>query len=339
MISVNTNVNAMYSQNFMRLNLNEYTEKVERLSTGLRINRGADDPSGIAISGGMRAQLHGVNEAIGNAQDTICLLQLVDDFLGHQYDNLIGVRDLCVRLANSATLSYQQGVNANDHQMSDCFELRREIEVMKDHIYLQCTNIDWASGTGYPTANLNYNGKNIFSGTVVGGGFDTGLPAQIGPDNGVAYQMQIVINDIASYFSAFAVPYQPLPGNDTLSAYETYATKSISLFDDLMNKISSERVLVGTQINTLNCAIDDLKAQYINISGANSRIEDADMTDEMTAYTKNMIKQQASNVAATQANAEPLITTKLVQAIYDGLNERMVFNAHVGPTPTEGVSL
>ncbi len=333
MISVNTNLSAMYSQNYTRLNLREYNEKVERLSSGLRINRGADDPSGIAISGGMKAQIHGVNTAIGNAQDTICLLQLTDDFLNIQSDIMLRMRDMCVRLGNIATLGYEQGAAAGDYQYSDCVGLHREIEVLKDEIFISFAQYNPSNGDPFTTGRLNYDGKDIFSGAGLSG-FATGLPAQIGPDNGTAYQMQIVIDDLADYFSVFASPYKnPPDATNSISWYQSYANKMTDILDDYLGKVNGERVRIGTQINTIKCCIDDLEAEYINVSASNSQIEDADMADEMTAYTKNLIKQQTSGVAASQATAEPLITTQLVQAIYDGLNERMAFNAHVGPTP------
>ncbi|MFA6447950.1 MAG: flagellin [bacterium] len=337
MVSVNTNISALYSQNFSRLNLLQYNEKVERLSNGVRINRGADDPSGLAISQGMNAQLHGVNTAIGNAQDTTTLLQLVDSYIGEQWNALARMRDLSVRLANSATLNCNPGTSPFTTPLSsDCMNLHREIELMKDHLYIAFSDRDNSTSTViFDTTRLNYNLKKIFVNGGGGSGFDSGLPAQIGADNNVSNQVQVIIDDLTAEFSDFGTPYHPFPnpnGDADLQWYQDYANDKITSLTAKLDKLSNLRVSLGTQINTLQHTINDLSAQYTAISGSKSAISDADMAAEVAAMTTNMIKQQGTTMAASQANAEPLITTKLVQAIYDGLNQRMAFNSHVGPT-------
>ncbi len=105
MISVQTNVTSMMSCNFLYGNRNIVKTLSERLTTGLRINRGADDPSGLAISQGMKAHYHGLSTALENMQDFLTYLEARDRSMQEQMECAIKVRDLCVRAANDATLT------------------------------------------------------------------------------------------------------------------------------------------------------------------------------------------------------------------------------------------
>lgn len=323
MVEINTNVYALSSQNFTRLNQLNYNERIERLSNGLRINRGADDPSGLAISQGMYGQLRGISTAIGNAQETIYMLQLVDHFVGDIWDVLARMRDLSLRLGNQATLNYTQGSNPADLRFSDCTMLHREIELLKDHIYKSFVYVDDLSGNPI-MPRFNFNHKSFFSSGS--SGFLWGLPAQVGPDNTDSHRIDIFIDDMNTYFNDFSTPYNPPPppGNVYISWYTTYAQKMIDLVDDKMTGIAELRVSMGTQINRLRATIDDLNTQYNWVSKSRSQIVDADMAEEIANLTRNLITQQTTNIAYSQANAVPLITLQLLSGIYSGLNEKMV---------------
>lgn len=323
MVEINTNVYALSSQNFTRLNQLDYNKRIERLSNGLRINRGADDPSGLAISEGMNGQLRGISTAIGNAQETIAMLQLVDHFVGDIWDVLARMRDLSLRLGNQATLNYSQSNDPMAVNFSDCSMLHREIELLKDHVYMSFTDIDRFGNDVMP--RFNFNHKSFFSSG--GSGFAWGLPAQVGPDNTDSHRIDIFIDDMNSYFSDFSTPYGPPtdpPGNAAMSWYTSYAQTMLDGIDDKMTRLLELRVSMGTQINRLRATIDDLSTQYNWVSKSRSQIVDADMAEEIANLTRNQITQQTSNIAYSQANAVPLITLMLLSEIYSGLNQKMV---------------
>ncbi|HOX28528.1 MAG TPA: flagellin [bacterium] len=330
MIAVNTNVEFLVQQNFSRKNLLTFNEKVERLTNGVRVNRGADDPSGIAIIGGMNSQIRGTNTAITNAQDTINMLNLVDRYLSDQWDVMNGMKEKCVKLANEAVLNTSPGNGAMDLRVSACMELHKEIEIMKDHVYQSFSTYD-ALGNVYSSPRYNYNLKNLFSAETPVSGFPVGEVAQVGANNWDSHQLTIQIDDMVSYFSDFATPYSPPPpaGDATLNWYVTYAQKMMDICDDKMNKLTKVRVDVGTEIKQLNQTINDLYVESNWTSKSKSQIEDADMADEITALTKNQIVQQSSDIVATQANAMPEITLSLLGGIYDGINEKMVGETHI----------
>jgi len=334
MIAVNTNLKAMASQFFARANQLQFNEKVERLSSGRRVNRGADDPSGLAISSGMQSQLRGMNTAIANIQDVQNLLRLADKFLDDSQDVLMNVRDKSVRLANGATVDNTPLVGSDgDPQppaIHSCMLLHQEIEVMTNHMKWSFTT---ERGDKVIPSLLNYNGKNIFDLTGVATndlqrGFADGQEAQIGPDNLSSHQVTVIFRDIAEMLENIVTPYDPPPnpmGHDSLDKYVQYANYMIDETDDRLDMISDVRIDIGILDARLSKAINDMKAQYEGVAGSNSKIEDADMALEITELTKNQIISQTSQVAHSQATADQLITIPLLKNIYDGLGESKVF--------------
>ncbi len=335
MISVNTNLTASFISNRIRLNSLEFNEKTERLSSGLRINSAVDDPSGLAISSGMTAQLRGIDTAIGNAEDTSYMLQLADDYLSGIWDTFERMRELCVRMASASAILAQDssGAATDPANPGQCKTLQEEIELLKDQIYTSVADTDKAGGiyvsgsasSKSTSARMNYLQKALFSNGYTTPNFETGLNAQVGADNDASNRILITIDNLMTYFSDFATPYNPPDpkGNATVEWYTSYAQQMLDTVDDKMGKVSNLRVQIGTEINRISSTIDDLNTEYINISASNSQIEDADMAIEMTALTKNMIKQQSTDMIFSQANAEPLMISDLIGAIYDGLAPRL----------------
>jgi flagellin len=320
MIGVNTNISLLYTNNISRLNQKAFSQSVDRLSSGLKINSAADDPSGLAISKDISSQLHGTDTAIGNTQDTITMLNLADSFLDDAWGCLNQMRELCLRLANVATLSNNPAALFTDEpNPSDCKSLYEDIGSLKDHIYNSFTLRD-SDGNDLNYATLNYNHKNFFWGPATG--FAAGEAAQIGADNSDSQRMQIVIPEMVDYFSDFEIPQTPAPGNATLNYYRTYADTMIDTVNDKMDIITNSRETLATQVERLNHVVNDLNVTYIQNSGMKSGITDADMAEEITSMTKNQIIQQTANITFTQANAQPLMVTKLIGAIYNGVESQ-----------------
>ncbi len=332
MIAVNTNISALFTQYATRANQLSLNERTERLSSGSKLNRAADDPSGLAISQGMNAQLHGIRQAIGNSQDTIHMLRLVDSFIDDIQNIMMDIRDTNVRLANQATLTNNPtGVAGSVPLVHDNMELHKESEVMKYSIYRMFT--EFPNPGQQQTPVLNYNGKNIFDSTGGGivddlqRGFANGQVAQVGADNDTANRVNIVLDDLATYFFAWRTEYNPPPnpsGNASSGWYLGYAQDTISDVDGKLDKLNELRTQIGAQDVALQHTIDDLNNQYINIAGGKSRITDADMAVEITQNTAELIKSQSLSLTFQQANALPLLTVPLLDAIYNGLSPKMV---------------
>ena len=314
MLSVNTNLYALQAQNNMRLNLLEFEEKHDRLSSGLRINRGKDDPSGLAIASAMDAQIHGVQVNMQNAEDGINLCRYIDGFLDNVQDILIRIRDLSVRMANEAVNAAPAGQNASDVTKSGPYEMYKEILVLGYDLWKKTRNEDESFNYVEPAAT--FNDKPIFQGE-----FKNGQALQVGPDNEVNHRVQVVVDDLRGLFVDLALPYvENIDGRMNETDYANLARNLIEKCDQKIDAVSNIRVDIAVIDIRLQHTIQDLMAEYVNVSAGKSRIFDAVMTDEIAGLTKNLIINNAMNAAAAQANAQPTSVIQLLDAIYNGLN-------------------
>ncbi len=278
---INTNISGLIGLNNLRLTNLGLKTSLERLSSGLRINKAADDPSGLAIAKGMEAQIGGIRVAVQNAEDGINLIHTADAALSETQDILLRMRDLAVRASNEATLT------TSDRQRldSEFTSLQNEIERKS-----QATT---------------FNTKVLFSGLYSGAVADPGLKLQIGPDNGANFRLTVNI------------PHMSLTGLRLSAGWNilstTTAQSSITQVNSALNTVSNVRASLGVQERRLNHIIDDLKAEDINISAAKSRIYDADMAVEISEFTRLQILQQTGTAILAQANAQPQSVLQLLK--------------------------
>jgi flagellin len=248
-----------------------------RLSSGLRINWAADDPSGLAIAKGMEAQIGGIRTAVQNAEDGINLIRTADGSLAATHEILLRMRDLAVRASNEATLT-----------TADMTRLNNEFSSLADEISRKSTAV-------------TFNTKVLFDGT-----FDAGLVLQVGADNAATYRISITITALADTdlgIDQVSVTLSTAAG----------AQSAITAVQDAINLISDVRSNLGIQERRLNYIIDDLKAADINISAAKSRILDADMAVEISEFTRLQILQQSGTAILAQANAQPQSILQLLK--------------------------
>ncbi|HOC91809.1 MAG TPA: flagellin, partial [bacterium] len=249
MTVVNTNISSLIGMNNLRLTNLGLQTSLARLSSGLRINWAADDPSGLAIAKGMEAQIGGIRTAVQNAEDGINLIRTADGSLAATHDILMRMRDLAVRASNEATLTSADLQRLNDEFSSLADEINRKSEA------------------------VTFNTKALFNGDF------SGLVLQVGADNDANYRLSIVITALADTDLGID------QGAVTLST-AVDAQGAISAVQDAINVISDVRSSLGIQERRLNYIIDDLKAADINISAAKSRILDADMAVEISEFTR-----------------------------------------------------
>jgi len=275
---VNTNISGLIGLNNLRLTNLGLQTSLERLSSGLRINHAADDPSGLAIAKGMEAQIGGIRTAVQNAEDGINLIRTADGSLSETQDILLRMRDLAVRAANEATLT-----------SADMTRLDNEFQSLKDELDRK-------------SEAVTFNTKTLFNGT-----FSAGLVLQIGPDNmaGGVMQLSVFIPTLSASQIMLTV------GIETTSVGA--AQDAIDAVQSALNIISDLRANLGIQERRLGHIIDDLKAADINISAAKSRIYDADMAVEISEFTRLQILQQSGTAILAQANAQPQSVLQLLK--------------------------
>jgi flagellin len=295
MAIINTNISALIGLNNLRLTNLGLKQSLERLSSGLRINKGADDPSGLAIAKGMEAQIGGIRTAVMNGEDGISLIHTADGALAETHDILMRMRDLAVRAANEATLTSR-----------DIMRINQELRSLKDELQRKAQAV-------------TFNTKVLFSGGYMS---TNAQMLQIGPDNGTNYRLTIEIDVVnnsglfmisgtrgANFLNAGSLMISNHAGAGALSM----AWVAIDYINSAINYVSDIRASLGIQERRLGHIIDDLKAEDINISAAKSRIWDADMATEISEFTRLQILQQSGTAILAQANAQPQSILQLLR--------------------------
>jgi len=246
---------------------------MERLSSGLRINRAADDAAGLAVSENMRSQIRGQQVAMRNAEDGISLVQVADGAMGSAVDMLQRLRDLAVQAA-SGTLVDSQRLNLDKEAQN----ILQEIDKV---------------GT-----DTDFNGIKILAGSIAG----SSMTIQTGPASGqtIAFTVGTVsASDLA--ISGIAVSSQ------------ASASSALASIDAAISTLITARANMGSIQNRLGQVLNRLGVINENLSSSESRIRDADMAQEMVFFTKNQILQQAGTAMLAQANAAPQAVLQLLR--------------------------
>lgn len=334
-----TNENAMFAaRNFEIVGRNMSTT-LERLSTGLRINKAADDPSGMALATNYERQIRGTQTAITNAEDTLNMLRYADEALNGISELMIRMSDLSLKAANEAVVT-----------SADQADLSTEFKALKEAIASRTKAIAYngralfvGSYTGYSANGLShyYLSKNAAatyrwcatmksvgrptSAVFAYGSNSGGLFAQIGADNGAAYRLTIIFGTInltalnltRMVFSTFTDDYGGGPrtfyvggfGSATLGtsvkANASYARKWKERVDSAINTIGNIQAAVGIMEQRIETMIDGLTSEEVNLSAAKSRVMDADMAQEISELVRLQVISQAGLAALSQANIQP----------------------------------
>jgi len=273
---INTNVSALIGLNNLRKTDNGLRIELERLSSGLRVNKAADDPSGLAIATGMNAQIRGIQVATQNAEDTKNLIHTADGALEETTNILLRMRDLAVRSANEATLT-----------SADMARLNSEFRKLVDEIDRK-------------SKAVTFNNKRLFSGYSY-------KMAQIGPGQNSFFRITIAIRNL----NAKSIVFSTTGADNYTSVYNasisnaSVARVALSRVQLAIYIVGNVRARLGIQERRLDHIIDDLAAMQINISAAKSRIMDAEMGAEIAEFTRLQIIQQSGTAVLAQANMSP----------------------------------
>lgn len=290
---INHNIPALNTYNRLVGNNSSVQKNMEKLASGLRINRAGDDAAGLAISEKMRAQIRGLDMATKNAQDGISLIQTAEGALNEVHSILQRMRELAVQSANDTNTD------------KDRAELQKEVDQLAQEI----TRI--ANDTEFNTQNL------------LGGDF-TGT-FHIGANKGQKISLTIGAMDANTLDvddgtgsarvddgSGTITPAKATKGID-ISSEQTKADEAIDTIQTAIETVSSERAKLGAYQNRLEHTINNLSTSSENLTAAESRIRDVDMAKEMMAFTKNNILSQAAQAMLAQANSLPQGVLQLLQ--------------------------
>ena len=275
---INHNMNALNAHRNMSINNTASGKSMEKLSSGLRINRAGDDAAGLSISEKMRGQIRGLDQASRNSQDGISMIQTAEGALQETQAILQRMRELAVQASNDTNVTADRtaiGVELT--------ELGKEITRIKD--------------------NTQFNEQNILDGTA------GTVNIQVGANNGQNMELDfttagINLEDIENAVGTL--------DKDDVVDHGT-ATALIETINTQITAVSTGRSTLGAYQNRLEHTIKNLDNASENLTAAESRVRDVDMAKEMMSFSKNNILQQASQAMLAQANQQPQNVLQLLR--------------------------
>ena len=271
--SIRNNVDALFTSTTLASTQSELSKTMRQLSSGYRINSGADDAAGLAISEKLRAQVRGLNQAGKNAQDGVSMLQTAEGALGQTGDLLQRVRELTVQGANDTLTA------------SDRSNIQAEVDQLLQEV-------DRFSGT------TQFNTQNLLSGSFA----TSAMTLQVG-----ANQNQVIAFTITNASAS------SLGVSGIAVSTQASANAALASIDAAINTISTERGKLGAIQNRLQATISSLSSQSQNLTQSESRIRDTDMASAVTNMTRLQILQQAGVAAQSQANQAPQVLLSLLR--------------------------
>ncbi|MCE2928899.1 MAG: flagellin [Candidatus Caenarcaniphilales bacterium] len=293
---VNTNIQSLFAQRAYTTNGVGGQLSQERLATGLKINRAADDAAGLSISQKLTATIKGLYKAKQNSADGISLIQTAEGGLSIAQDNLQRIRELMVQAAN--------GTNATNEIDAIQRELNERIRVISD-----------------AAAQVQFNGISLLGGAsniTLQTGSDTGQTTTINLASGsTATGVNIMVNTTALGSlgeGAIALNNLRLANTTVVNAAGTTsaATGSIANIDTMITNVSRMRSYLGAMQNSLESKMEYVDIAIESSSASRSRIRDVDVASESSNFTKFQILQQTASSMLAQANATPQIALNLL---------------------------
>ena len=277
---------------------------MEKLSSGYRVNRAADDAAGLAISEKMRTQIRGLNMASKNSQDAVSLVQTAEGGMQAIQDILQRVRELAVQAASDTN---QNTIDRQAIQL-EVNELITEIDQIAETT--EFNKMKLLNGEGRPAGGIpgSVFGNNPMGG-VIQAGANSGqtMTIRIGEMTAQASGLNVAQLVKTKNVEIDAEPNGSTRINATGEGVSTQASASfaIGIVDKALNSVSMARAKLGAYQNRLEYKIQNLDNQAENVAASESRIRDADMAKMMTEFTRNNILFQASTAMLSQANALP----------------------------------
>src|SRR3954468_8675223 len=275
-LRIQNNIEAFNTHRQLTASASEASKSMEKLSSGYRINRAADDAAGLGISEKMRGQIGGLAQAQRNAQDGISLVQTAEGALGEVHSMLERVRDLKVQF-NNGTLEDKDRESIS----AEVLEIAKEVSNILD--------------------DTEFNGKKLF-------GVNDSFDFQVGANEGETITLSAT--DLVSTIANGGLSeLGGLATGTTASAGAALSTGgSLAVLSDIdaaIENVSKARGNYGAVQNRLEHRLANLATYQENLTASESRIRDVDMAAEMTKFTKLNILQQAGTSMLAQANQAP----------------------------------
>ncbi|MCH5288821.1 MAG: flagellin [Treponema sp.] len=275
---INHNMSAMFSQRATGLTELNNQKNMEKLSSGMKINRAGDDASGLAVSEKMRSQIRGMNRASQNAQDGISFVQTTEGYLQETTDIIQRIRELAVQSSN--------GVYTDEDRM--------QIQVEVSSLIAEVDRI---------ASQAQFNGMNMLTGRFARQTGENSVTASMWFHIGANMDQRTQV--FIGTMTAAALGLRNIGTEEIMSiAKPDDANRAIGTLDEALKKINKQRADLGAYQNRLEKTIIGLDIGAENLQASESRIRDTDMAKEMVDFTKNQVLTQAGTAMIAQANQQ-----------------------------------
>ena len=282
-IRIFNNTASTNAQRILGINNQRLATSIERISSGIRINRGADDAAGLAISEGLRSDIRALRQATRNANDGMSLVNVAEGALNEQSSILIRLRELASQAATGTVGSTERAT------------IQLEFSALRDEL----TRI---------AATTEFNGTGLIDGTLASSVATTSHTLiQIGIDSSA--NSRIDLNDSLSLDAVTASTLGIATLSVTASAE---ALTALSVIDTAIASVTASRGKVGAVQNRLTRSIANLSVSVENLTAAESSIRDADIAEEVAELTRNQILVQTATAMVGQANLIPQSVLQLL---------------------------
>ncbi len=281
---INHNMSAQFASRTLEQRTGAIQNNIEKLSSGLRINRAGDDASGLAVSEKLRSQVRGLNQAERNIQNAVSFIQTTEGYMQETQDILHRVRELSVQSANGI------------YTAEDRMQIQVEISQLVDEV-------------NRIASHAQFNGMNILTGRFAQGGAEaTGVQFQVGAN------MDQAETAFIGTMTATALGLQGAQGEEGMLSLSTpdSANQAIGVVDAALRTVSKQRADLGAYQNRFEMAREGVAIAAENLQAAESQIRDVDMANEIVDFTKNQILMQANNAMLAQANTQPQAVLQLL---------------------------
>ncbi|HON13109.1 MAG TPA: flagellin [Treponema sp.] len=284
---INHNLSAMYADRSLRVTQTSMDKSMEKLSSGMRINRAGDDASGLAVSEKMRSQIRGLNQASTNASNGISFIQTAEGYLQESQDIIQRLRELAVQASNGI------------YTAEDRMQIQVEVSQLVDEI-------------DRIASHAQFNGMNMLTGRFARATGENAVTASMWFHIGANMDQRerVYIGTMTSK----GLGVRNAGDNSILSlADPDTANRAIGTLDEALKKVNKQRADLGAYQNRLEHAIRGIDIGAENLQAAESRIRDTNMANEMVKYTKDRILSQAGNAMLAQANQKSQGVLQLLQ--------------------------
>ena len=284
---INHNMSAMFAQRSEGITELNNQKNMEKLSSGMKINRAGDDASGLAVSEKMRSQIRGLNQASTNAKNGISFIQTTEGYLQETTDIVQRIRELAVQSSN--------GIYSDEDRM--------QIQVEVSSLIAEVDRI---------ASCAQFNGMNMLTGRFARPTGENNVTASMWLHIGanMDQRTQVYIGTM----SASALGLRSV-GTEEIMSLESPddANRAIGTLDEALKKINKQRADLGAYQNRLEKTVVGLDIGAENLQASESRIRDTDMAKEMVDFTKNQVLTQAGTAMLAQANQSSQNVLSLLQ--------------------------